>query len=291
MKEKLLAFISEFNKRALIKIEYAVVDSFLSPSGVLQYKAHLVYSPIKEYLLKSYLSGAVHEGISERTVLGGLALQELKAFAKDKDTFLEGLETPFAEVQEVTISNVSRFYNFKFNSPTDPFLTMFLEPESIVYISEDFNRMFLSQKEKFRPSPIHMMTQISASFSELIKKSTEYSTYSDKVKLTNLLVELHKMTKLYFIAIRYYNTGELISSYEEKQNLILNTLAQAHRPWDFVQDCVALIAEARRKLETDPNFTALITADAEKQALKDQCFSFLNLRLIGELDAERNRNS
>jgi hypothetical protein len=174
---------------------------------------------------------------------------------------------------------------------------MFLERDNIIYISPEFKAAFLDKRDNFKPSPVFMLHQLQETFSSLLTKSQEYNTYTDKAKLTKILEDLHKTMKLYFIALSYHNNKELISSFEEKHVLILNTLAQSHRPWEFVQECISTIKDIKLKTENEVrqvvggSYSELVTADIQKAALKQECYLFLNNLLIGELDAERNSNS
>lgn len=297
MKEKILEYINKYNTLFQIKIEYAVLEPFLSVKGEIAYNLHVVYSPRKEFLLRSYLSGTFLDSSSEKTVRGASgAHSQLMSYPKLTENIVGLAPSAFDGIVEFTISNIARFYNFQFNSPTDPFLSMFLEPDNIIYISPEFKTFFLDKKHNFKPHSVFMLHQLQESFTKLINRSQEYSTYTDKDKLTKVLEDLHKTMRLYFIALSYYNTGDLISSFEEKEGLILNTLAQSHRPWEFVQECITLIREIKQKLETSvlatgESYSDLVSANKHKNALKQECYLFLNNSLIGELDAERNCNS
>lgn len=294
MKKQILQYIEQYSKEAQITIEYVVLEPFLNAKGDTIYNLHVVYSPKKEYLLRSYLSGSMLEGITERTTDGPGAHGLLTSFPLQNGIAAYSIVPTFGEyITQFTFSNIARFYNFQFNSPTDPFLSMFLETENIVYISEDFKTFFLDKKSVFRPHALHMLEAMQLAFQDLIKKSGDYNYYSDKAKLGKLLQELHKAMKLYFIALRYYNNGELISSFEEKYSLILNTLAQAAKPWEFVQECISFINTVKQKEYANDvvNYHQRIKAESERALLKQECYAFLNRRLIGELDAERNSNS
>jgi hypothetical protein len=291
MKEQILDYINQYNKEFQIKIEYAVLEPFLNAKGEQIYNLHVVYSPRKELLLRSYLSGGFSDGIGERTVKGAQAHQQLLSYPLKNGFTAPSVIPVFNDIEDFTISNIARFYNFKFNSPTDPFLSMFLERDNIIYISPEFKAAFLDKRDNFKPSPIFMLHQLQETFSYLLTRSQEYSTYTDKAKLTKVLEDLHKTMKLYFIALSYYNNKELISSFEEKHVLILNTLAQSHRPWEFVQECVDTIKGIKLKAEIEGNYSELVTADIQKADLKQECYLFLNNLLIGELDAECNSNS
>jgi hypothetical protein len=296
MKEQILDYINQYNKEFQIKIEYAVLEPFLNAKGERIYNLHVVYSPRKELLLRSYLSGSFSDGSGEKTLKGSYAHQQLTSYPLISGLTNSTVTPVFSDIEDFTISNIARFYNFKFNSPTDPFLSMFLETDNIIYISPEFKVAFLDKKDNFKPHPIYMLHQLQETFAQLITRSQEYSTYTDKNRLTKVLEDLHKTMKLYFIALSYHTNKDLVSSFEEKHVLILNTLAQSHRPWEFVQECINTIKEIKFKTEQEVmqtvggSYSALVTADSQKAALKQECYLFLNNSLIGELDAERNSN-
>jgi len=115
-----------------------------------------------------------------------------------------------------------------------------------------------------------------------VKKSSEYGVYTNKERYTELLLSITKTMKLYFIALNYYNTGTLTTLCEEKHSLILNTLAQAYKPWEFVNECISNITAIKQAnlASISPNG---FSADAERAALKEKCFAFLTNRLIQEI--------
>lgn len=305
MKEDILEYIKKYNAAYQIKIEYAVLEPFLNAKGDPIYNLHFVFSPKKEYLLRSYLSGQFLEGALEKTVPGasnsssashahGLMLSFPMASGVTEGVGV--LKNTFDNIVEFTLSNITRFYNFKFSSPTDPFLSMFLEQENIIFISPEFKEAFFDKKEEFKPHAVHMLHSISDTFAILTKQASDYQVYSDKAKMTKVLDSLHKTMKLYFIALRYHTNKELVSSFEEKHVLILNTLVQASRPWEFVNECSQVINNIKREInntcvETNVDFAKLRDAEAQKALLKQESYAFLNKALIGEIDAERNRNS
>lgn len=301
MKEKILNYIHEYNKTSQITIEYAVLEPFLNPTGNTIYNLHVVYSPKIEFLTRTYLTG-ISSGDwprGEQIVTGFELAKVLHQFplisgAAKHATLPYGIES---SIEQFSCSNMARFYNFKFNSPTDPFLLMFLENENIIYISDDFKEYFFDQRDSFKPHPIYMLEVMSVSLKELVKASSDYQYRTDRTKVNCVLQELHKTMRLYFIALRYYNTKELVSSFEEKYNLILNTLAQASRPWEFVDECVKFIDAAKQKdyFDTTGNsyayqqhsveFSERVNATKERELLKQQCFNFLAHQIKREISA------
>ena len=182
------------------------------------------------------------------------------------------------------ISNIGRFYNFNIQSPTDPFLTMFLEKENIIFATDKFQSYFLDSKSLFQPSPLHLLELIQRALQDHQKKSTEYGIYSNKEKYSVLLAELNKTIKLYFIVLDYVNTGILQASCKEQQAMILNTLSQAAKPWEFVVECISNIEKLKHhQLTIIPYVSSDITT--EKDTLKQKCYDFLLEKLIGELHA------
>jgi hypothetical protein len=163
---------------------------------------------------------------------------------------------------------------------------MFLEEDSIVYASDRFKTVFLDHKSIFRPSTYAMVDILHSSFVDYVKKSGEYGIYSNKDKYTELLVSTNKAVKLYFVALKYAQTGEFRFSHEEHQLLILNTLAQASKPWEYINQCIVNLERLRRELYEE-NITAIVKTSSteEKEAIRKACFNFLTQRLIGELNA------
>jgi hypothetical protein len=60
-----------------------------------------------------------------------------------------------------------------------------------------------------------------------------------------------------------------------------------------VQECISFINTVKQKEYANDvvNYHQRIKAESERALLKQECYAFLNRRLIGELDAERNSNS
>lgn len=282
MKQQLLKYIENFNKVAQVTIEYAALEPFYTSSGRILNNLHLVYSPTAEFLVIDYLRGGnVGDAFVEKTSKDTTKTKAmLNGFIKP-NLVLEDTRL-FENISTTMISNIGRFYNFKINSATDPFFTMFLEEDNIVFASKEFTNYFLDSKSLFRPSALHILDVIHASFQIDAKKSSEYGVYTNKEKYTELLLSITKTMKLYFIALNYYNTGMLTALCEEKHSLILNTLAQAYKPWEFVNECINTITTIKQAnlASISPNG---FSADAEREALKEKCFAFLTNRLIQEI--------
>lgn len=285
IKQKIVTYIQEFNKVARATIEYAALEPFFNSSGKAYYNLHLVYAPRTELLIQDYLSGTNATDVKVEFVAKQQHLIKpiLDKFGTmDKNAVIPFDEELFSSLGMTVISNVGRFYNFVLSSPTDPFLSMYLEPENIVHVSPQFQETFLSNKSIFQPTPRYMLDIIHQEFFQQVKKAGEYGVYNNKDKYSELLGSLNKTMKLYFIVLKYIETGSLTSLCSDQYITILNTLGQASKPWDFVTECIANCEKLKLTLSesTSPGI--------EQAMLKQKCFEFLTQRLLGDLNAERN---
>lgn len=285
MKNRILQYINEFNAVAQIKIEYAALEPFYNSMGKIIHNIHIVYSPSKEYLIRDYL-GAGMGLFTEQAISGGekfkLCMAQFKV-APDKLPAVLPVDVElFDSFSTSVISNIGRFYNFRIQSPTDPFLTMFLEKENIVFATDEFRACFLDSKNQFQPSITYLLNMIQLTLQEHHKKSTEYGVYSNKDRYPILLIELHKTMKLYFITLNYIKTGILQATCDEQYSIILNTLSQAAKPWEFVLECIANISNLKQQqeLQSPQNNDSIV---AEVETLKQKCYDFLLEKLIKEL--------
>ena len=111
-----------------------------------------------------------------------------------------------------------------------------------------------------------------------VKEATQgYGNQREKLAL--LYDNLHNIVKLYFIALRYVKTGELSSKLEDNYELILSTLAQAARPWDYIEECSKLLNIEKAKLAIEPQ------PPENEGALKEQAMNFLRYKLCEEISA------
>ena len=285
MKDRVISYIHDFNRVARATIEYAALEPFFSASGKPFYNLHMVYAPRTELLIQDYLSGSNATDVKVESVAKQQHLIKpmLDKFGTmDKNDIIPFDEELFASLGMTVISNIGRFYNFSLSSPTDPFLSMYLEPENIVYVSPQFQNTFLANKSVFQPSPRYMIDILSQELLQQSKKAGEYGIYNNKDKYGELLGSLNKTMKLYFIVINYVETGTLASLCSDRYITILNTLSQASKPWDFITECIQNLEKLRRDMpETQ-------WPGIEQAALKQKCFEFLTQRLLGDLNAERN---
>lgn len=139
MKEAFKNYIEEFNEVANIYIEYAALEPFFSSTGKVLYNLHLVYSPHADFMVHEYLSGNNAAAVlSEKVCNTSEGLKStLLSFGVNRESQSTGAAIPinldlFDKVSTTVISNVGRFYNFKLQSPTDPFLSMYLEAPLVI---------------------------------------------------------------------------------------------------------------------------------------------------------------
>jgi hypothetical protein len=282
MHEQILKYLTLFNKIAKISIEYAIAEPTLSVSGEIRYDLHLVYTPKVETLLNSYVTGISLDVINEIKIETTAAHTALITKYVNPDNVPENYYDEFnakllSNVNSIIISNIARFCNFKFKTSTDPFLSMFLEEKHIIWKTKDFDTFFFSNKELFKPSKTFIADSVISSLSEVLAKYKEFSDGcgNTRNRVVELYEQLHNIVRLHFIALRYLKTNELSSTMEDTYELILSTLAQAARPWDYLEECKKRLG-AERNLQQEQN------PDNSRELLKAQALNFLQYKIVEE---------
>jgi len=277
MNDKILTYLKVLNRISNISVEYAILEPCNSAAGDIKYNLHIVFTPKIPLLLQSYVSGMSLDVINETVISGTEAHSFLVGhYLEDKaydTTELDG--TLLSNINTVVISNIARFCNFKFASSTDPFLSMFLEEKNIMLKTKDFDDFFFSKKEEYKPSKYHVVKCVLEAIHEIQVKSKDYHYYSSSAQMSILYQNLYNTMRLYFIALQYLKTDELLSTLEDNYEIILSTFKQASKPWDYVQDCAKTLSYI---LSQQP-----ITNSIEpKEALKKQALNFLHYKICEE---------
>ena len=281
MKEDILRYLTTFNSISNVAIEYAILEPYLAVDGELQHNLHIVYTPKIQQLLKSYVSGLPLDVINETKITLDMHQSLVSQFIdSDKDQRSDLNGDDIKSVKKLLISNIARFCNFKIQSSTDPFLSMFLEEKNIIWKTEDFDEFFFFNREGFKPSKYCMGTSIIEVFNSLIQKSKDYAYHSQKEKLNAVYDELLNITRLYFITVRYMKTDELSSTMDDTHDLILNTLSQASRPWEFATECTTLLQGLCSEEAKKGNGSRV---DPQKELLKAQALKFLHYKMCEEI--------
>lgn len=283
MKEDILKYLEEFNNISNISIEYAIIEPTMATSGEIQNNLYLVYTPKLNLLLQSYISGSCLDVINETVLNNSISNTHqylINSFVSKENVSKVPNKELLKDVKSLIISNVARFYNFKVQSSTDLFLSMFLEEKNIIWKTKDFDTFFFSNKEEYKPSKLFVGREVATSLSDILVRIKEITQgYGhQREKLANLYSKLHNIVKLYFIALSYLKTDELSSKLEDNYELILSTLAQAERPWDYIEECYSLLnTEIAKVALQEP------TVNEDKNKLKDQAMNFLQFKLYEEM--------
>ena len=277
MKDKILRYIAAVNKYADISIEYAILEPFTNNINT-QYNLHIVYTPKLDYLLQSYVSGVCSDVLREQK----LSVNEAHSFFVAHCITPEVQFVDIADIKNIVVSNLARFYNFKFDSSTDPFLSMFLEEENIIWKTTTFDECFFSKKSTFQLSRTIMATATITAIQKILATSREYNYYSNSSKMLSLHSDLINVMKLYFITQQYIETGNLTATLSITNELILNTLGIAAKPWDYAIEC-------SKKLET---YVALNShgggMESFKELLKTHALNFLSYKIRDEVTTTNN---
>lgn len=271
-------YIKEFNEISNITIEYAVLEPITLPSGEPSNNLHFVYTPKINCLLNNYVSGIYSDVIDETILQGEYITLELSKFLSIELSAKWNpiIKDTFKKINKVVMSNIARFCNFKFNSSTDPFLSMFLEEKNIIWKTKEFDNFFFSQKALYKPTQLFTSKSVLAYLADVNKKANEYlHSYGGSDKIAALYNELPNIVSLYFITLNYLKTGEFSSKFSETEELILNTLQQSTVPWDYLKECA-------RTLAIEQGLTQGLTQGNCKELLKTQALSFLHYRFCEE---------
>ncbi len=280
MNENILKYLKEFNEIANISIEYAVLEPHTSISGELKNNLHVVFTPKLKLLLESYVSGISLDVLNETVIdTSNIHAYLVNHYIPKENLSKVPQKDLMKDINSLVISNIARFYNFKFKESTDPFLSMFLEEENIIWKTRDFDIFFFSKKETYKPSKVFVANSV---LSELKDNNTRVRELSQsygnkKEELSKVYDKLHNNIKLYFIALRYLRTDELSSTLEDTSELILSTLVQASKPWEYVEDCIKVLSTEIAKAATNDR-------PDSRNALKGQAMNFLEYKICEDVE-------
>lgn len=284
--DEVLKFISLFNERSDITIECAIMKPTANGK---QYSLNLLYSPKLNYLSSLYFQDTSQVTSTKFSFLYEIvsAFPSKRAEAPKEDPLGREALMPTVFAEGSLITNLSALYADNFSLFNTFLLPLFLHEDSIVYCSDNFREFILNNKESFKPTFISFINKVGIKLEELYKKSCDYNAYSssNKVTLNLMLSELQDVIKLYFIALAYKETPYLASCRHSIPEHVIETLATAYKPWDFVSACTNTIINIKKENQAmDFSTTADLFAGTEqKKALRKLCVDLVNNAISEEI--------